>query len=211
MIEHNRPESFAFLYSRFDFHSDANLQEMIASNNWDATARDKTMLLNMAYLNHSIGICDFMLGRDDFKPAYEIQIWPIPEPWTLQEIKDLISHHPRRAKLFVAQLYSPREGALEVEETLMQIEVNLHCASVNKDIASNKRFSPTTMLNDLIQSNYSGSDQDFATVFDRLIAAGAAVDEKMRSDFAQMHPEHEMAEHTLFYSFNEDIKEPGCD
>jgi proline racemase len=49
------------------------------------------------------------------------------------------------------------------------------------------------------------------TVFDRLIAAGAAVDEQMRASFAQMHPEHEMAEHVLFCSFNEDVKEPGCE
>jgi hypothetical protein len=64
---------------------------------------------------------------------------------------------------------------------------------------------------DLIRSRDLGRDEDFVVIFNRLIAAGAAVTEQMHADFAARNPHHEMAERLLFYASQPEVKEPGKD
>jgi hypothetical protein len=186
MVELDRPNSFALLYGCIEFRP----IDTPWSNFWRLSDSNKSDLLLLAFRHHSIGICDFMLGQD-FQCYYQLDYWPLDYPWTTRELRDLIFRHPHKAHIFATSLYTPWGTAMNVEETMDKIEINLHCTD-------DERYHPTAMLRDLIYSAFWGKDKDFATLFDRLIYAGAVVSEQMHADFAGKYRRHELAKNVLF-------------
>jgi hypothetical protein len=197
MVEQDRPKSFAFLYSCIDSIPDNPCN----ADKCELSDQDKSDLLVLAYRNHSVGIFDFMLGID-FVYYYWISFWPLDRSWTSRELRDLLAGHPQKARLFACSLFSATPIALDVEEALDKIAINLLCAG-------DLRYQPMTMLSELIRSNYVGTDEGFAKLFGHLIDAGGVVTEQMQAVFARKHPNHEIAKNTLLYAIHPEIKEPA--
>jgi hypothetical protein len=192
MIERDRVKSFAFIYNRIDSSTDY-LPSRFSDN-------DKSGLLLLAFQNHSLEIFDFLLGLDLYY-HYWHGFWPLAGHWTTKELRDILARHPRKARLFTSSLYSSSAEAINMEETLDRIAINL---LVSDDL----RCHPTIMLGDLINSKAWGTDEEFATLFSRLVDAGAEVSEEMRSTFSEKYPNHELAMGSLFKLIHPDIKKP---
>lgn len=182
LIELNRPESFAYLYNRIDSY-----RPELGIGGFNE--RDKSDLLYLAFEEHNIAIFNFMLGQD-FKYYYCNTFWPSKSRWTSTELKDLVASHPEKAELFACHFSTAKRTALNVGEMLDKIEISLHC--VDNDL-----FRPTALLKNLIVSPYQGSDDEFAALFTRLIAAGAVVNENLYADFVAKHPKHYTSERIL--------------
>jgi hypothetical protein len=182
MIDLGRSESFAYLYNQIDSYR----PELGIGGFND---RDKSDLLLHAFYNHNIPIFNFMLGQD-FKYFYCNNFWPLKAPWTSTELKDLVAGHPEKANLFACSFLTPRRTVIKVGEMLDKIEISLHCVD-------NALFSPTALLKNLIISQYLGTDDEFAALFTRLIAAGAVVNGNMYADFVAKHPNHFKSERIL--------------
>jgi hypothetical protein len=206
MIEYDRPASFEFLYTHLDFFNPEQSFDMIG---WGSANANISSLLSKAYESQNIPICDFMFSQD-FK--FEHSFWPMPQTWTVKELKELISRHPERACIFCTSLAAYKKTVLNLQELSQKIEFNHQCAAVMADKPNSGPHSrtcqPTDMMEALIKSEYLGTDEEFATLFNLLLELGAVVSEKMRTYFAAKHPDLLQAERILFYAIHGEIKEP---
>lgn len=209
MIEYDRPASFEFLYTHLDFLNTEVSMDMIG---WGSAEHNISELLLKAYKSHNIAICDFLLSQN---VKFDVSFWPMPETWTVKELKDLVSRHPENAHALCTSLAAYKKTVLNLHELLQKIGFNHHCATVMTDKPKSGLHSrschPTEMMEELIGSEYLGTDEDFAALFNLLLEMGAVVSEKMRIVFAARHPDLVQAERILFYAINGEIKEPDTE
>jgi hypothetical protein len=145
----------------------------------------------------------------DFEPdGHDSFFWnKMPFPWTTDELVDLARRHPRFATYMAPRWHTlawcPNIGA--ATNILDYIE---RVQSFDECFQSNPHCHPTTLLDGMAE-NQIFTDQELASLSERLVGLGAIVNQEVINLFDRHHPDFQLAHHTLLNYQSPDLKEPA--